>query len=201
MLEAGCGTGGNLKLLRRYGELDAFELDDVARIHARKSSGIDVQPGHLPDGMGNLTGPYNLIGLFDVLEHVRQDVESLHSLKGLLAPNGKIILTVPALPVLWSSHDVRHHHHRRYTRKTLDYALNQAGLKIEYISYFNFFLLPLAILQRMAGRLAGGQAAPDFEPPRLLNTLLATVFASERALLAFARLPIGLSICAICTAK
>ena len=201
ILEAGCGTGGNLELLSRYGDLDAFELDDAARAFARERSSVDVRPGHLPEGIGRFAGPYQMIALFDVLEHIRQDEESLRILRALLAPEGQIIITVPALQLLWSNHDVRHHHHRRYSKQGLRDVIEKAGLQVDYISYFNFFLLPIAVMQRLASRLSSKPAALDAEPPKLLNRLFTKIFASERALLSWMRLPIGLSLCAICSAK
>jgi hypothetical protein len=142
-----------------------------------------------------------MIALFDVLEHIRQDEMSLRTLSSLLAPGGKIILTVPALQFLWSNHDIRHHHHRRYSERSLREVIDQAGLRVDYISYFNFFLLPVAVMQRLASRLSSKPAALDAEPPKLLNGLFTKIFASERALLGWMRLPIGLSLCAICSAK
>ena len=62
-----------------------------------------------------------------------------------LSDKGVILVTVPAFPFLWSRHDERHHHFRRYTRKTLAEVAAKAGLKVRYSSYFNFFLFPAAV--------------------------------------------------------
>lgn len=198
VLEAGCGTGGNLELLSQFGDLDAFEKEDFARAFARERSNVDVQPGHLPDGLGHIAGSYDIIALFDVLEHVQEDEESLRTLSSLLAPGGKIILTVPALQSLWSDHDIRHHHHRRYSKRNLREVIERSGLRVEYISYFNFVLFPIAVIQRFASRFLKGETALDVQPPKLLNEILTRAFSSERALLARMRPPIGLSLCAIC---
>lgn len=201
ILEAGCGTGGNLDLLASFGDVEAFELNDVARELARRKSGRDVKSGSLPDGLEEVAGPFDIIALFDVLEHVEADRESLKSLASRLAPGGKIVLTVPAIPALWSDHDKRHHHHRRYSRRGLRQAIEDAGLNVVYVSYFNFFLLPLAIVQRFLSRYARGPAKLDAEPPALINNMFAAIFAAERHFLSRTRLPIGLSLCAICTKK
>ncbi len=189
ILEAGCGTGGNLALLAEYGALEAFEYDELARDIARERSGIGVQPGHLPDGIAQLTGPFELIALFDVLEHLEQDEVSLRALSALLAPDGKIILTVPALQFLWSSHDDLHHHHRRYSKGRLRGVLERADLHVEFISYFNSLLLPAAIIQRVASRFSKHEPVLDDLPPKAVNALLARIFAAERVLLSKMPLP------------
>lgn len=201
ILEAGCGTGGNLSMLREYGELTAFEYDADARERARSVSGIDVSPGALPDGIGHIEGPFDLIALFDVLEHVEQDREAVQVLAARLSGGGAMIVTVPALQFLWSKHDAVHHHHRRYSRAQLAKLLEASGLRIEYISYFNSLLFPLALIQRLAGRFAGARTQdPNQMPPAPLNRLLAKVFGAERAVLSRWKFPIGLSLCAIARA-
>ncbi len=199
ILEAGCGTGGNLALLRQFGELEAFEYDADARQIASARSGLDVMPGHLPDGISGIGGTFDIVGLFDVLEHLDDDEGSLRALARLLSPDGKIVLTVPALPKLWSSHDEVHHHHRRYSRKALLDVLSKAELHVEYVTYFNFLLLPAAIIQRLASRFSSRSGNLDSAPSEPVNSILAAVFGAERIWLRRSRLPIGLSLLAICT--
>ena len=199
ILEAGCGTGGNLQMLGTFGRVDAFEYDEDARRVARERSGRAIMAGSLPDGLGHIQGNFDLIALFDVLEHLDKDTESLQALAARLAPQGRIILSVPALPYLWSNHDEVHHHHRRYSKASLNRVLTQAGLNVEYISYFNMWLLPAAIVQRFLSRFSKSEPRLDGVPMKPLNALLTRVFESERVLLQKSTLPIGLSLCAICT--
>ncbi|GMM92806.1 class I SAM-dependent methyltransferase [Qipengyuania sp. MTN3-11] len=201
ILEAGCGTGGNFELLRRFGRVQACEYDDSAREIARARSGLDVKPARLPDGLDAIDPPFDLIALFDVLEHVEEDVASLTSLAALLAPGGRIMLTVPALQMLWSSHDEQHHHHRRYSRANLAGVIDKAGLRVDYLSFFNSFLFPAAVAQRLASRIRNSRAQLDDVPPPRLNAALTRIFASERHVLARGSLPVGLSLCAICSAR
>jgi SAM-dependent methyltransferase len=198
ILEAGCGTGGNLAMLQEFGEVTAFEYDSDARHHAAAASGLDVLHGALPDGIGHISGPFDLICLFDVLEHIDADAASLKALTSRLAPGGILLLSVPALQFLWSDHDVLHHHKRRYSRKSLLEVLRASGLSVAYISYFNSLLFPFALLQRLASRLRGGEVGdPASIPPAPLNRTLTRIFAFEAGLLRHVRLPIGLSLCAI----
>lgn len=201
ILEAGCGTGGNLELLASFGSLQAFEHDQQVRNIAKNKTGFDVKAGSLPNGIGEIEGPFDLIALFDVLEHIEDDEASLRNLSTLMAPNGKLMLTVPALQFLWSSHDEINHHHRRYSRARLHRALKQADLHVEYITYFNSLLLPVAVLDRLFSRFFMRNPKGDEVPNKFLNFVFAKVFASESILLQNFRLPIGLSLCAICTTK
>lgn len=198
ILEAGCGTGGNLAMLQQWGEVTAFEYDSDARQHAATVSGLDILPGSLPDGIDHIDGPFDLICLFDVLEHIEADVTSLRTLASRLAPGGAMFLTVPALQFLWADHDVLHHHKRRYSRKRLAQVLRASGLSVSYISYFNTLLFPLALVQRLMSRLRGSEVGnPASLPAAPLNRAFASIFAAEAVLLRHVRLPIGLSLCAI----
>lgn len=197
LLEAGCGSGGNLPMLARFGRLDAFEFDAGARDHARRKSGIDVRFGTLPDEIPFDPQRYDLIGLFDVLEHIEGDAEALAALADRLTDGGRLLVTVPAYQFLWSQHDVRNHHFRRYTRASLEKVVQKAGLKIVYVSYFNTFLFPLAAASRLVKNLTRSDAPDDRMPGALVNALFTRIFAFERFLLGRIRLPFGLSLVAV----
>jgi SAM-dependent methyltransferase len=194
LLEVGCGTGGNLALLQRFGRVDAAEYDPEARAAAVRKSGLAIRVCALPDRLDAADGHYDFVVLLDVLEHVADDVGSLRLLKGKLRPGGRLLVTVPALPWLWSAHDVHHHHFRRYTRATLNSAAERAGLCIVRSGYFSTLLLPLIVVARLVKKAFGNESADDEMPGRLLNGTLRPLFGLEGRLVGRVKFPIGSSL-------
>ncbi len=201
ILEVGCGTGANLATLQRFGTVDAIEPDDAARAIAAGRSGVPVKGGYLPDGVDLADASYDAVVLFDVLEHIPQDQAALAALRSKLAPGGRLMITVPANPWMWSEHDVQHHHQRRYTRRTLSAVLDDAGFAPQHMSYFNTALFPLVVLRRAIARLSGRATNDDALPGRAVNAALRTVFAAERWWLRRLSLPFGVSLVVIAEAR
>jgi len=197
ILEAGCGTGGNLTMLQELGELDAFEYDQGARQIAQAKADMSIPAGELPSKLPHGATKYDLIGLFDVLEHIEDDCATLSSLGQRLTEGGKIFVTVPALPWLWSRHDERHHHYRRYTRASLQKTVGDAGLRLKHSFYANYLLLPVAIGLRAAKALFKSDAPDDIQPPHWLNRALYRVFSAETHLIGRIAMPVGLSVFAV----
>ena len=200
VLEAGCGPGGNLAMLSEFGRLDAFEMDEDARRIASARGGFEVQPGKLPGDIGFEPDSFDLIAALDVIEHIEADLESVQALAKLLRPGARLILTVPVYPWLWSIHDERHHHKRRYTRPAVQKLAEEAGLVVEKCSHFNTILFPLIVGIRFLKKLAGIADKPDDDmPPPFLNAVLGRIFAAERFALRHVSLPFGVSI--LCIAR
>jgi SAM-dependent methyltransferase len=200
ILEIGCGTGHNLEMLQRFGRADGIEIDPAARAVAAQRLGRPIGEAPLPALSGVEDGAYDLVAILDVLEHVEEDEAALASIARKLRPGGRILITVPAHPWMWSAHDAVNHHKRRYTRRTLKAAVASAGLEIELLSWFNSLLFPLAAAARLAGRLTGKEDSDDKMPPRLVNSLFETIFGLERYAVGRVPLPPGVSLVAIVSA-
>jgi SAM-dependent methyltransferase len=197
ILEAGCGTGGNLAMLASFGDVSAFELDAHARETAA-AKGFRVEDGRLPDAHPFVDTRFDLIVLFDVLEHVEHDQESLVALRNLLNPGGCLMLTVPAFPFLWSAHDETHQHFRRYRRPGLRQQLQSAGYVVERLTYYNSWLFPAIAAARVLKKATRSDHSDEETiPSPQVNRLFEGLFASERFLLPYMSFPFGVSLMAL----
>ena len=198
VLEVGCGPGGNLEMLKRFGEVTAVEPDEASRAYAAERVGVRVEGGLLPDGLPFAPASFDLVCAFDVIEHVDEDAASVAALARLLKPGGFLATTVPGQPWMWSRHDELHHHKRRYRMKAYRALFDAAGLKIVTASYFNTLLLPpIAAIRALKMATGSTTADDDAMPPAPLNALLAELFGAELLWLKHAPLPFGVSIVVI----
>jgi SAM-dependent methyltransferase len=194
ILEIGCGTGHNLPMLARFGEVDAIEIDPAAREIAAKRLGKPVGDAPLPELPGIARGAYDMIAVLDVVEHIEDDVAALKAMADCLKPGGRILIAVPAHPWMWSAHDVVNHHHRRYTKATLEKAITGAGLRSRKMRWMNALLFPLAAAARVAGRITGRDDSDDSPPPAPVNALFERIFRLERHLVGRVPMTPGVSI-------
>ena len=200
ILEIGCGTGHNLAMLSGFGHVDGLELDDEARALSEKRLGRKVLRSPLPELAGVADAHYDLVGAFDVIEHIEDDQAALASIARKLKPGGKFVMTVPAHQWMWTAHDVVNHHKRRYSKSSLRALIDGSPMRLEKIGYFNSLLFPLAVAERVASKLRGKDSASVKLPPAPLNLAMEKVFAAERYLAGRLPLPPGLSLFAIASA-
>lgn len=200
IVEIGCGTGGNLEMLSAFGEVAAMETDDGARAIALEKTGgrFEVRPGRCPHEIPFPARSFDLVCLFDVLEHIEEDVATLQAVRALLAPGGRALITVPAYRWLWSAHDEFLHHKRRYSAGELRAKISASGLRIAALSYFNTLLFPLAAAARVRDRLMNhDRASGTGIPARPVNGLFHRLFSAERFLVGRLPLPFGVSLLAV----
>jgi SAM-dependent methyltransferase len=193
ILDFGAGYGGMERTLSVHGTVSAFEPDAEARMNAKNRAYASVY-----DSMEEaLAHSYDALALFDVLEHIEDDSAFLRRAHDSLREKGKLVLTIPAMPFLWSAHDVAHHHYRRYTKQTLTKVLIDAGFSIEKVSYWNMFLFFPAALARLLGK--SGESS--FHLPPILDHLFYALIWIEALCIRYFSLPFGVSLVAIARKK
>jgi SAM-dependent methyltransferase len=201
ILEIGCGTGHNLAMLSGFGHVDGLELDEESRTLSEKRLGRAVLSSPLPELAGVPAAHYDLVGAFDVIEHIDDDHAALASIATRLKPGGKFVMTVPAHQWMWSAHDVVNHHKRRYSKPSLERLIEGSPLRLDRIGYFNSLLFPLAVAERAASKLRGKDSADVRLPPAPLNAALERIFEAERYVVGRLPLPPGLSLFAVASAR
>jgi SAM-dependent methyltransferase len=193
MAELGCGSGGMLEALARFGTAVGVETDAALRARAQER-GLDVRVGALPDAIPLHPGRWDAVCLFDVLEHVDDEAGALAACRRLLVPGGRLFVTVPAYAWLWSRHDELLGHRRRYTARGLRQVAERAGFTVERLTYFNTILAPPIMAVRIV-RAALRRPGHDLDRPApWLNRALAACFSAEARLLRWTSPPFGISI-------
>ena len=200
ILEVGCGTGHNLKMLERFGSVDGIEIDEAARAVAERRLGRSISSARLPQLKGIRRGRYDLVAALDVVEHIDDDEATIAALASCLKPGGKLLVTVPAHQWMWSTHDELNHHKRRYSKRSLRQLIEGSPLRLEKIGYFNSLLFPLAVAARLAAKATGQGGGDDTLPPKPVNYAFERAFAAERRLIGVVPLPPGLSLFALASA-
>jgi SAM-dependent methyltransferase len=200
ILDAGCGSGRFMVELAKLGAVTGVELSDTSVSLARERQLGEVVAGSVLE-MPFSENSFDLAVSLDVIEHLDDDLAALRELRRAVAPGGALLVTVPAYQWLWSGHDEINHHHRRYTRRSLQRVAEQAGWQQVRTTYFNSLLLPVAILLRVLDRFSTKTTESSLDlwiPPEPLNWLLERPLALEAALIARGgRIPAGLSLLAV----
>lgn len=199
ILDVGCGDGLFFDRLERFGRVEGLEPDASLVTDPRWRDRIRV--GLLGDG-GVPESAYDLVLMLDVLEHIEDDGAALLGVRSALRPGGRFLLTVPALGWLWSRHDERNHHFRRYDRQGITGLLRSAGFEVETVRYF-FAWTVAPLLARRWLTPAGGskRLAVDVGvsiPPAPVNRLLTLASRCEHEVGRHVRWPFGSSLIAIC---
>lgn len=202
VLDAGCGSGRNLVDLVPFGTLTGVEPSPQSASVARSRELAEVVEAGLED-VPLPDASFDLVTCLDVIEHIDDDIGALRELRRLTRPGGTLLVTVPAYPRLWSSHDELNQHRRRYTRPVLLERAVAAGWSPRRTTHFNGLLLPAAAAKRFVERLRPpAAAASELEAtPAALNRVLEQPLRAEAALLRRGgRIPFGLSLMAVLTA-
>ena len=149
-------------------------------------------------------GRFDVVTLCDVIEHVENDLDAINAVKQVLNPGGTVLVTVPALKSLWSAHDVRNHHFRRYDKKRLLSAFAPADWDVQWVTYFSSLLLPMVWTFRQIKNLRYGTdpaKTPDDKQFGKLDPVFLRVFRTEVAMLKGMKMPLGSSLILVAKKK
>jgi SAM-dependent methyltransferase len=194
ILEIGCGTGGNLSMLSDFGNVCGMEMHEEAAQYAQKVTGQDVRSGSLP-GSVPFEKKFDLVCLLDVLEHIEDDELAVSSLKKLLKPGGRVVITVPAYQWMFGKHDILLHHFRRYSRGKLAALFSSNDIEIEKLSYFNTLLFPLAAMASFMDSVFSVEKCTGYStPPTWINSAFYNIFRLEKLMIDALNLPFGCSL-------
>ena len=162
LYDVGGGNGFVSKALQDAGvDVTLVEPGPVGARNARKRGVRRIVRARLEDRRFR-KGTLGAVGLFDVLEHIRDDGGFLRRVRETMAPEGRLYLTVPAGRFLWSDEDAVTGHFRRYGRRDLAERLHSAGFRIEYVSrFFGFLWIPMFLARVMPYRL--GIRKPNYD--------------------------------------
>ncbi len=199
ILDAGCGTGGNLQRYGRLGEAWGVDPSPDAVRFCREERGLDnVREAGL-ESLPFEDGYFDLIAATDVVEHIAAEEQALRELWRVAAPQGAMLLTVPAYMWLWSEEDENLHHKRRYTRPRLRQAVERCGWEPRIATYFNSLLLPpIALARRLPDRSDEDKAELE-RTPTYLNAPLSLPMRLEAQLIRRGiNLPAGVSVGIVC---
>lgn len=198
-LEIGCGTGFVLTGLKEacpHLVLSGSEVfSDGLGFAAARLTGVELfqmDARKIP-----FREEFDVVGAFDVLEHVKQDEDVLAQMHQATRKSGGILITVPQHPLLWSGSDDFARHVRRYKARELSNKVMNAGFEVLRITSFVSLLLPLLVLSRFKQRW-GRQAfdpCSEFHISAPINTALEKTLDAERLLIrAGLSLPVGGSL-------
>jgi len=207
VMEVGCGTGVVLRELARMcgrEHVIGLELFPEAVAFARARTGCHVFVADILSPPSEL-GQFDVVCIFDVLEHLPDQQRTMRALAKVLKPNGMVIVTVPAHASLWSYFDVAGRHCRRYEGASLSGVLEDAGFTVRYMSEFMMALYPLMwLLRRINGRKAltpeqaAAKASSELKVVPIVNSVLKLLLAWEPLALKLGMtIPIGTSLLAV----
>lgn len=201
ILNVGCGTGGTLPILEKYGKVENIDVSDEA-IKFMKESGYKVKKVS-DHKLPYKDGSFDVVVAFDVLEHIKEHSEALEEWTRVLKKDGAILFTVPAYQWLWSDHDTSLHHFRRYTRSLIK-SITPHDARVQRSSYYIVFSLPLIVGFRFINKIRGkkGDSESSYvNVPNFVNNLFTNILKLEASAHKIIAFPAGTSLITVIRKK
>ncbi|HEX5704833.1 MAG TPA: class I SAM-dependent methyltransferase [Pyrinomonadaceae bacterium] len=204
VLDAGCGTGGNVAWLRRYaGASEVVGMDlasDALKFARQRVQQLPVQASVTELPFPDAT--FDLVTSFDVIVQLPEegaDERAIREMYRVLTPGGIAFVRAAAYQWMRSGHDVALDTRRRYSLNELRALLEGTGFRVIRATYANSLLLPIAALHRLALKPIGlAPSGSDVSPLpsglRWINPIFQTLLRCEAVWLKLFPLPAGLSV-------
>ncbi|MGI8788470.1 MAG: class I SAM-dependent methyltransferase [Pyrinomonadaceae bacterium] len=200
ILDVGCGTGGNLEMLQKFGAAEGVDVSDDA-LEFCQSKGLNVHKG-LAEKLPFADETFDVVTALDVVEHLDNDVAGLREMNRVLKTGGETLIFVPAFMWLWGVQDDVSNHRIRYTKKQIVERLDEAGFEIERATYANITFFAPIFGGRFLMKITG--IKPESENNvnvSALNGVFGKLFGAERFWLKNFNFPFGVSIVIVARKK
>lgn len=196
ILDIGCGDALFFDRLAEFGDVEGIE--PCAQLVTPDNPHRDrIYIGPFDENFPRKQ--YSLILLLDVLEHIDTPTDALRRATDLLAPDGRVIVTVPAFMALWTNHDVINQHLTRYTKSSFRRIAQQARFEILEERYFFHWTCPVKLAVRAMESAIRTQPQPPKIPPVWANEALFRLSRLEQKTLSVLPMPFGSSLMVIGT--
>lgn len=181
ILDIGCGRGEMVENLGKLGKVVAIDKSENLQSWFNPPNCNLIQCD--VNVMCFKNSSFDIIVMLDILEHVEDDLGALAEAYASLKPGGYLLMTVPAVPSLYGSHDILLKHFRRYSQKTITELVKKAGYKAEKVTHWNFFLFLPIYLMRMLKKVFNSKSSDIFEMPDFVNRALTGLLYLEGSLI------------------
>lgn len=200
ILDLGCGTGFTMEMFKNYGCVTGVDNSEHALKFCTLRGKLRLIQADIEKQLPFKQAMFDTVFAFDVLEHLNNDAACLNELYRVCKKGSYLIITVPAYQFMWSRHDVSLHHKRRYSKKALIKAVQDAGFTLKKLSYFNTILFPIILAFRISHIFRKEVKSDFYLPiPSFINWILLLLFNMEKYFLRKIDLPFGLSL--LCIAR
>ena len=197
ILDAGCGTGINAKMLSKFGKVYGIDISDDALQFCRIRGIINVKKSNVMN-IKFKNNMFDVVAALGIFYHkcVIDDVKGMKEIYRVLKPGGRLFIVDSAMKCLHGKHDLVFHSGRRYSKNELGYKLQKAGFKVEKISYYNTLFFPAIYVYRKLSNLLKSPPKSDINESinPLLNFLLNIISKIEILGIKYTNYPFGVNI-------